>query len=264
MLVLTRARVAVASVVGLLAVIVGPAVAAHAATPWVPPQGQPWQWQLSGTLDTSVDVPTYDVNGFGTSPAQVAALHAARRHAICYVNVGAFEPGRPDAGSFPQSVLGSELVGWPGERWLDVRQLSVLAPIIEARFDMCRAKGFDAVEPDNVDGYANSTGFPLGSGDQLAFNRMVAAAAHARGMSVALKNDLGQVPQLVDAFDFAVNEQCFAYAECDQLSPFLAAGKAVLNVEYDLTPAQFCPSATSMGTSSMAKNLGLDAWRQAC
>ncbi len=30
-----------------------------------------------------------------------------------------------------------------------------------ARVDTCKAKGFDAVKPDNVDGYTNSIGFPL-------------------------------------------------------------------------------------------------------
>ena len=58
-------------------------------------------------------------------------------------------------------MLGKELDGWPGERWLDVRRWDVLEPILAARFDVCRQKGFDAVEPDNVDGYANESGFPL-------------------------------------------------------------------------------------------------------
>ena len=108
----------------------------------------------------------------------MAALKAAGRRVICYVNAGAFEEWRPDAKRFPKAVLGKDLDGWPGERWLDIRQWGKLEPILAARFDTCRAKGFDAVEPDNVDGYANDSGFPLTAADQLTFNRRVADLAH--------------------------------------------------------------------------------------
>lgn len=87
--------------------------------------------------------------------------------------------------------------GWEGERWLDVRRLAELEPLIGKRFDMCREKGFDAVEPDNMDGYRNKSGFPLTAEDQLKYNRLIAKLAHDRGLSVGLKNDLDQIPQLV-------------------------------------------------------------------
>ena len=77
------------------------------------------------------------------------------------------ENWRLDAGSFPASVKGGSN-GWPGERWLDIRQLSVLEPIMDKRLAMCAAKGFDAVEPDNMDGWQNRTGFPLTAQDQLS------------------------------------------------------------------------------------------------
>ena len=129
---------------------------------------------------------------------------------------------------------------------------------------MCRSKGFDGVEPDNVDGYANDTGFPLTGADQLAFDRMVAALAHRRGLAVALKNDLDQVPQLVGDFDFAVDEQCAEYQECDELTPFITAGKAVFEAEYNLPRSAFCGPARRLGFSAVLKRLSLDAWRQAC
>jgi len=133
-----------------------------------------------------------------------------------------------------------------------------------ARLDLCRAKGFDAVEPDNVDGYANASGFPLAAADQLAYNRWLAAEAHRRGLGVALKNDGAQVPDLVGAFDFAVVEQCFALDECDAYQPFVAAGKAVFAVEYDLRPEQFCARANARDFDALKKNLALDAPRTAC
>ncbi|WP_329180965.1 endo alpha-1,4 polygalactosaminidase [Streptomyces sp. NBC_01477] len=237
--------------------------AAAAAGRWRPAPGAAWQWQLSGTVDTSVDVPVYDIDGFENDAGVVTRLHHAGRRVICYVNAGAWESFRPDAARFPTALLGRG-DGWDGERWLDIRALDRLRPLMAARFDMCRAKGFDAVEPDLVEGYADSTGFPLTAADQLAYNRMIAGLAHARGLAVGLKNDLGQVPQLLRDFDFSVDEQCAQYDECGRLSPFIAAGKPVFHVEYELKPARFCPAVRKLGFSSMAKHLSLDAWREPC
>jgi hypothetical protein len=154
--------------------------------------------------------------------------------------------------------------GWAGERWLDVRRWDVLKPILSDRFSICRQKGFDAVEPDNMDGYDNRTGFPLTGTDQLAYNRNVAALAHSLGLAVGLKNDVGQAKTLLPSFDFAVNEECVHYNECGSLTGFIAANKPVFHVEYDLTVTQFCAKARSLGFSSMRKHLELDAWRQPC
>ncbi len=231
---------------------------------WRPRQGTTWQWQLSGALDLSVPAAVYDLDGFETTATQVSALHARGRKVICYLSVGSAETYRPDYGAFPGSVLGKPLDGWPDERWLDIRRIDVLRPIMAARMDMCRRKGFDAVEPDNVDGYANASGFPLSGADQIRYNRMIAALAHERGLSVGLKNDLDQVAALEPYFDFAVNEQCREYLECWRLRPFLDKGKAVLHVEYELTLSQFCPVTVPMGMSSMRKTYDLDVYRRAC
>ncbi|WP_405885356.1 endo alpha-1,4 polygalactosaminidase [Streptomyces sp. NBC_01384] len=230
---------------------------------WQPRPGVAWQWQLDGEVDPSADVPVYDIDGFENSAADVARLHRDGRKVICYVNVGAWENFRPDKDDFPRSVLGASN-GWEGERWLDIRRLSVLRPIMERRVDMCRAKGFDAVEPDLVEGYGNDTGFPLTASDQLAYNRMIAHIAHARGMSVGLKNDLPQIPRLLSDFDFAVNEECAQYDECAQLSPFIAAGKAVFHVEYQESTSEFCAESRRLKLSSMRKKLELGVWRQPC
>ncbi|WP_326600600.1 endo alpha-1,4 polygalactosaminidase [Streptomyces sp. NBC_01803] len=230
---------------------------------WRPEPGTAWHWQLSGALDLTVDVPVYDIDGFESGASDVAALHDRDVRVICYVNAGAWEDFRPDAGDFPLALLG-EGNGWEGERWLDIRDLDALRPLMAERFDMCRNKGFDAVEPDLLDGYLNATGFPLTAADQLAYNRMIADLAHDRGLSVGLKNDLPQIPELVDEFDFAVNEECAEFGECAALTPFIEAGKAVFHVEYALSAAEFCPETTALGLSSMAKNLDLDAWRDPC
>jgi hypothetical protein len=230
---------------------------------WKPIRGTSWQIQYTGTLDMSVAVAVYDVDGFDTSAQTVAALRASGRHAVCYISAGSYEDWRPDAATFPASVLGLSN-GWAGERWLDIRRLDVLQPILTSRIRMCRDKGFSAVDPDNVDGYTHRTGFPLTGADQLTFNRWLAATAHAHGLSIGLKNDLDQVPALVSYFDFAVNEQCFQYDECSALRPFTDAGKAVLHIEYSTSPASYCPTTTAMGFSSLLKQMDLSAPRQAC
>ncbi|MCW5249220.1 MULTISPECIES: endo alpha-1,4 polygalactosaminidase [unclassified Streptomyces] len=230
---------------------------------WRPRPGTAWQWQLGGRLDTSVDVPVYDIDGFENPASAVTALHRAGRKVICYLSTGAWEEFRPDAGDFPASVLGRGN-GWEGERWLDIRATDVLEPLMAARLDMCRDKGFDAVEPDNMDGYRNGTGFPLTDADQLRYNRLIARLAHERGLAVGLKNDLDQIPRLVGDFDFAVNEQCAQYGECEDLTPFIDADKAVFHAEYELPTDRFCPDSRRLRLSSIQKKYDLGPWRRAC
>jgi hypothetical protein len=224
----------------------------------------PWQYQLQGPVDTGVDAGTFVVDGFDVDEATVADLHRRGRTVVCYVNAGAVESWRPDAARYPAEVVGTELDGWKGERWLDVRRLDVLQPILAERFDMCRRKGFDGVEADNVDGYTQDSGFPLAADDQLRFNRAVAALAHERSMTIGLKNDLDQVAALVGDFDFAVNESCAEYRECEALTPFTAQGKPVLHVEYDLDTNAFCPVTERLGFRSIRKPLDLNATVQPC
>ena len=232
---------------------------------WRPAPGTTWQWQLNtGNIDTSFDVAMYDVDLFDTPQATINQLRADGRVVVCYFSAGSWENWRSDAGDFPAAVKGSKLDGWAGERWLDVRRLDLLGPIMKDRLDLAARKGCDGVEPDNVDGYTNGTGFPLKGADQLAYNRWLARRAHERGLSVGLKNDLDQIPQLVGRFDWALDEQCFQYRECDTLTPFVIAGKAVFGVEYRGKPETFCPQANLLGFSWMKKNRNLNAWADPC
>jgi hypothetical protein len=227
---------------------------------WLPkPTTAAWQWQLQGKIDLSIPARVYEVDGFETPARTVAKLHRQGRKAICYLDIGAWESYRPDADRFPKSVLGEVYFGYPDERWLDIRRIDLLAPILRDRFEICARKGFDAVEPDNLAGYENETGFPLSGRDQLRFNRWVAREVRRRGMSVALKNDPAQVRQLVDDFDFAVVEECFAYDECGMFSPFVAAGKAVFVAEYGKPLASICVEARELRFSVIKKGYDLFA-----
>ena len=231
---------------------------------WRPAPGTSWQWQLDGLIDTTIDVEMYDIDLFDTPPQTIAALEGDGRVVICYFSAGSWEDWRPDAGSYPEVVLGNPLDGWPGERWVDIRRLDLLAPILEARLDLARSKGCKGVEPDNVDAYQNSSGFPLVADDQLAFNQWLATEAHRRSLSVGLKNDLDQVTDLEPAFDWALNEQCYEFAECDLLQPFVDAGKAVFGVEYTGDETIFCPYFNALEYSWLKKDLDLGVWRIDC
>lgn len=237
-----------------------PPIQRSAAGAWEPTATTaPWQWQLQGKIDTGVPACFFDVDGFETPRATVAALHHSGRIAICYLDVGSWERYRPDAKRFPRSVIGRRYEGFPDERWLDIAHFHRFAPILERRFQLCARKGFDAVEPDNLAGFENRTGFPLTAADQLRFNRWVAARVHALGLAVALKNDPRQVSALLPRFDFAIVEQCFQYDECGSYKPFVAAGKAVFEAEYELEPSAYCDAAKSLGFSAIRKSYDLFA-----
>ncbi len=230
---------------------------------WSPEPRSPWQWQLAGTPEIEPSIHIYGMDGQGTPERVVREFGRQGKRTICYINVGALETWRPDANRIPPGAVGQPVAGWNDEYWLDIRQIDVLSSVMARRMDECARKGFDAVEADNVDAYVHSTGFPLGPQDQIRYNTAVAALAHERGLSVALKNDVGQIAQLEPYFDFAINESCFVYDECSGYAPFVDANKAVFNVEYEETPDR-CRRAAELGLSSMRKNRELDAWRKTC
>jgi hypothetical protein len=256
---------------------------------WHPAPGTSWQWQLSGNIDLSYNVAMYDVDLYDTTAATVAGIHAKGAKATCYMETGAWENYRPDAASYPASVLGKAIGGYADERYVDIRQLAILKPILGARLDLCKQKGFDAVEPDIDDSFvdvgAAGIGFPITYADQIAFNKMVAGEAHARGLAIALKNGtFGNNPaQFVNDMeplvDFAVNEECVAADNvCSSLAVFPQQGKAVFHTEYlsDYSGSSktnyqsvlnsFCPTTKSLGFSSILKDASesLSAWRVSC
>jgi hypothetical protein len=248
----------------LLGALVVPFPVAAARMHWQPEGRLSWQIQFSGRIDRSASADVFDLDVFETSQHKVKRLHAAGRRVVCYINAGAWESWRPDAGAYPKSVKGRPLDGWPGERWLDIRQIDRLAPILRERIAICAAKGFDGVEFDNVDGYLNDTGFQITRADQLAFDRWLADEAHAAGLAVGLKNSLSLADRLEPRFDFAILEECFEYRECALVRPFLDAGKPVVDMEYALPRREFCDRAQKLGIFAMRKRLVLDAWRRAC
>ena len=231
-----------------------------------------WHLQLQGDLNLTLDVDVYDVDLFDTPPSAISQLRDSGRLVVCYFSAGSLEDWRRDVRRFEASDRGLRLDGWLGEYWLDIRSATVRKTML-SRLDLAAQKRCDGVDPDNVDGYANETGFSLGASHQLAFNRFLAREAHVRGLLIGLKNDLEQVPDLVDDdFDFAVNEQCHEFGECQALAAFTERGKPVLNVEYadrfrDQPAArdEVCANARSRNLHTLVLPLELDgSFRLGC
>lgn len=237
------------------------------STRWLPTPGMSWQWQLDTPVDTSVTAQVYDIDLFDNDYSVVDELHQQGRKVICYMDAGTWEQWRDDAGDFPSEVLGNSLDEWQDERWLDIGQIDLLAPIMRARLDMCKEKGFDAVEPDNIDGYDNNTGFSITYLDQLAYNIWLANEAHKRGLSIALKNDSEQTSDLISYFDFAILEDCFFNNSCQNSLDFVSANKAVFDAEYTDTGTEttdFCTQADILNIDAILKNRELDSELLSC
>lgn len=243
---------------------VAPAAKAQSAPWWqpTPVQRVALHWVLGKALDVTnptqmglrdfngnalPEPDVYDIDGEMNDAATVDYLHVHGKRAICYIDAGVYETYRKDAGKFqaltPQ-IWGNADVGWPDSYWLDIRRISELEPIMKARMQMCKTKGFDAIEPDEIDGWENDSGFAITYQDQLNYNRALAQWAHELGMSIGQKGDIIQTRDLVDYFDWTLNEQCFEYFECtrpydpilDQEVPglqlYVQQNKAVFVAEY--------------------------------
>jgi len=223
-----------------------------------------WQIQYSGELDLSHDVDVYNLDLFETVPEDIEGLHIRDIYVMCYFSAGSWEDWRPDVDSFPKEIIGNKYANWPGEMWLDVRAINMLAPIMESRIKLAADKGCDGVDPDNVNGFENQTGFLITYTNQLNYNLWLAETAHRYGLDVGLKNDLSQITDLAPYFDWVLNEECFSYDECDLLVPFRKADKPVFVIEYETAPADFCPKAQELGFNAIYKNWELDAYREGC
>lgn len=239
---------------------------------WKPAKGTTWQIELLNVLsNTSADAQVYDIDLFDNSADTITKLHGMGRKVICYFSAGSREDWRPDANKFNKNDYGKALDGWAGESWLDTRSPHVRT-IMQARLDLAAAKGCDGVDPDNVDGYETTTGFRLTKATAVNYLTFLASEAHSRGLAIGLKNALEIVGQTLDMMQWAINESCITYNECDSLQPFVKAGKPVFHIEYpDDAPnikandkAKYCKYSSKQGFSTVLKNMVLDDWLYTC
>ena len=214
--------------------------------------------QLSGDVDVNRNVDIFNIDMEDNAKVVIPALKKKGKKVICYFSAGTYENWRSDAGTFPKSVLGKALPDWPGEKWLDIRS-DALKPIMKKRMDKAQALGCDGIDPDNVDGYSNKSGFPLTADDQVKYLKWLASEAHSRGMGIGLKNSLDLISKykLATVFDWAMNEQCYQYDECDKLKPFIANKKPVYIAEYEYDSTKYCTRANADGFMLAVYNLDL-------
>ncbi|MCJ1249118.1 hypothetical protein MMC30_006341 [Trapelia coarctata] len=165
-----------------------------------------------------MDVTAFDIDLVANEVSTIRELHGKGRKVICYFSAGSFEDFRPDSKDFQASDYGNPLDGWPDEWWLNTKSANV-RKIMIARMELAKSKGCDAVDPDNVDGFTNDTGFTLTKADAVDYLEFLAEAAHSRGMAIGLKNAGDIISELVDHMEFAVNEVCNKYDECEATPP---------------------------------------------
>ncbi|WP_439556675.1 endo alpha-1,4 polygalactosaminidase [Dyadobacter sp.] len=238
---------------------------------WKPANGVSFDWdldELNAGDQFSADV--VDVDAFTTTAEQVAALHAQGKKVIAYMSVGTLEDDRPDAGLLPREVIGKVYPEWPEERWLDIRQPEKLKPWLSSRLRMIMNKGFDAVEPDNLDSYDNETGFDISITDTRRYCDYLITLAHQNGLGIGQKNVPDLAPDYAAKFDWLLTEDAFEQGWQDQVQPFTALNKPVFAAEYtDMTSRavfenNFCPKAKSLKVYVVLKHRNLDKWASTC
>ncbi|KZV84936.1 hypothetical protein EXIGLDRAFT_654578 [Exidia glandulosa HHB12029] len=158
---------------------------------------------------------------------------------ICYINAFQTQPGEND---FADNLILKNKNGgkfedpdWPGEFFLDTSSdasRSGILTVLSKWIDECAAKGFNAIEPDNLDTFTRSDGL-LTKANNLALAKSFTDYAHSKGLAVAQKNTGAEFEsdgKTQAGFDFAVAEECQTYGECDSYTDVY--GSSVLEIEY--------------------------------
>jgi len=238
---------------------------------WQPKAGVTFDWCLDDLkASDTFTAEVVDVDAFTTTAAQVAALHKQGKKVIAYLSVGTIEDDRPDANLLPAEVIGKIYDEWPHEKWLDIRKPEKLQPWLKSRINMILSKGFDAVEPDNIDSYDNDSGFDISLDDTKRYCDYLIALAHQNGLGIGQKN----VPELADTyskqFDWVLTEDAFADKFQDDLKSYISLNKPVFAVEYTDRTSQssfsstICPKAKSLGYFALLKRRSLEKWSFNC
>ncbi|KAJ4357569.1 uncharacterized protein N0V89_002145 [Didymosphaeria variabile] len=204
---------------------------------------------LAGT--ESAGVTAIDIDLFDNEASTISALKNQDKQVICYFSAGSREDWREDADQFKSDDYGQGLDGWEGENWVNVQSENVRS-IMKTRIELAAQKGCTAVDPDNVDGFNdNQDGFGLDQSAYADYVKFLASTAAANNLAIGLKNALDLIPDVIDVIQFAVNEQCHEYNECDRYKPLTAANKAVFNIEYG---GDACTSPAGVDLSILIKN----------
>ena len=253
----TSSLLAVASAAfAVVAVVFGMGSTSHSALAVaLPPANGQFDYQIGGAYTPGSTVSIVDRDR--------SASPVVGRYNLCYVN--AFQT-QPDEASFWTSSHSDLLVkrpdgsnltdpDWPGEFILNTStaaKRSSIATIVNGWIDGCKAKGFQAIEPDNLDSWSRSLN-TLTETNNVDYATLLATHAHAIGLAIAQKNgsELGATGKTTVGFDFAIAEECQVYSECGAYTgPY---GNSVIEIEY----TDNARSAYTQACAAQGKNISV-------
>jgi len=178
----------------------------------------------------------YQIGGAYPLPAGVSVVSRDWRdkpagdYAVCYVNAFQYQPEEP----WPRALVlwKFEDPGWPGEFAINIstaRKRTRATRFVARRVRRCAAKGFKAVEFDNLDAWTRFPGAPNTRRDTIAYAHRLIRRAHRAGLAAAQKNTVELNGPKV-GFDFAIAEECGRWHECGRYKRMY--GRHVLAIEY--------------------------------
>ena len=227
------------------------------------PNTPSWLIQIGAPIKGIPSATVVVTDLFDTSTDTIANLSKNGKYVICYFSAGSYEDWRPDARLYSKSVLGKDLSGWAWEKWADIRSQSVRS-ILKSRIALAASKGCAGVDPDNIDGYGNATGFPLTETHSVELITDLTNYAHSKNLSLWLKNGGLIVTQVASLVDFAITEQCQVYNECSLYNPLIALNKTVIDIEYSGNLSRLCRKTATPGMLLYKANLKLDKPGKSC
>ena len=178
----------------------------------LPPVGAAWDYQIGGAYTPP--------KGARIVSRDRADDPAPGLYNVCYVNAFQTQPGE----KWPSRLLLHDKTGqvvgdpeWEGESVLDITtdaKRKAAAERVGAWIEECADKGFDAVEPDNLDTFTRWPGL-LTADQATAYVSLLAKRAHGLGLAIAQKNTGPLAARRAKTgLDFAVVEECGRYDEC--------------------------------------------------
>eukprot|EP00121_Abeoforma_whisleri_P015996 Awhi_evm1s14704 len=204
-------------------------------------------WGQGKKSDSISNVDVVDVDGFDVSEEEIKEYHSKG-----LTNKDAWD-----------EIKAKNMGEWDGETWIDiVNKLSETKKLMGDRFEMCAKKGCDSIEADNVDCYQTDCISGVSDSEkkkaQITYGKWQSQKAHGLGMSIGLKNSLDLIDDLINDYDYAVNEQCVQYSECRHYEAFHKANKAVFGTEYGEKDSEIKSEAKEYGM--MSKNEKNGKW----
>ena len=214
--------------------------------------------QVTASANDGIDIYDVDVD---SSDATFSSILGAGKYLVCYFSAGSSEAYRRDVGCFNTNLgagdYGCNYGGAYGDEfWLNTSSIEVRR-IMQDRIERAAQKKCSAIDPDNIDAYGNNNGIGATESDSISFMQFLANEAHSRGMGIGLKNSLEIFDSVSSIIDFAVNEECVKYSECNTYTNFLASRAPVVNIEY---PTDEDPNVQTSFNSSEADSR-CTAWK---